>query len=553
MRCFILNRVSSEKQARGMSLEVQRELHPRIADELGCTYSKADIFDLGVSSTTFDHKNWDAIKEAIASGKYEGGYGIFGAIDRFHRDKVELFSLITYLLRFNIKIAIPDTDRTDFLPSERIPIKTFNADQFKDLIQLVFEIEEAENFKKKLRSRVKRSLSHARSIGIDIGATGLPTLGYTWDSKRQVNIGGRGYGKWVVNPNQKELVRKIFTSPLSNVQMAILLNKEGFHNTLGASFDTVSISRIRKRLRYAGKMRNDNGDIIDALNVEPIVTYEEYESVQRHGKKTKEYRGRGAKYKMIGLVKCGLCIENGLKGIMVRKAWKAARIEQARLYCDSTRYLVKPARCPAFSKGVASERIFTLTIADLSKKMNESGFLAKSLNDYKAKLSKINNVDGIAVISKRVLSLEKKIQNLTRAVADGFDRSAAIKELNRINSEKEKLIQEKTEMQIVSGKKDELPSARELRNTFNTFFQNNMAGFDEPEINTILKIFIESIRYYIDHIIIIYRFFPPSKIKTPYLDSRFKENRSPRYKVNGKDPVPNLYPINNVRIKGNGK
>jgi DNA invertase Pin-like site-specific DNA recombinase len=224
-RCFIVNRVSSEKQSHGISIAVQRHLHPLIATQLGCTYSKEDIFDLAVSSTTFDHHHWDAVKKAVASGRYSNGYAIFGAIDRYHRDKPELLELLVHLLRFNIKIALPDTERTNFLPNEKIPLKTYDADQFKDLIQLVFEIEEAESFKRRLVKRLKLSFSLARESGIDLKGTGAPNYGQHWNPKRSIPANGRLYGKWEVEPSEAKIVKIIFAQNLKSVRMAQWLNQ----------------------------------------------------------------------------------------------------------------------------------------------------------------------------------------------------------------------------------------------------------------------------------------------------------------------------------------
>lgn len=545
-RCFILNRVSTEKQKDNLSIAVQRDLHPRIADQLECTYTKADIFDLDVSSTTYDRDKWDQVKKAIASGRYANGYGIFGAIDRYHRDKDEWFEFLTHCLRQKITVVIPDTVAS--IPKgQQIPIEEYNPDKFKDLIQLVFEIEEADNFKRKLRAKIKRALSHARASGIDIAATGRPTLGLFWDSKAGAMVSGRGYGKWKINKDQAAIIREIFTTPLSNVQMAKRLNQRGHKNVLGNDFDTTGISRIRKRLRYAGKMKADSGDIIDALNIEPIVTYEEFLSAQVHGKRLKEYRGRGAKYRMIGLVKCGICIGNGLKGQMVRKSWLNARPEQVRMYCDSTRYLPREQRCIAFSKGVSGDRLFDLVVEDLRVKFENTRFIKKVLSDYSRKLERSRDEGQEASLRKRLSGVERKLVNLTKAVSEGFDASLAVREMNRLKDERAMITDQLTG--LGSDRAPEVPSAKELQQMGKIFFDSHLKSLPDDRVNGILRGLIESVHYFIDHVIVHYRYFGDTMISTPYIDYRFRANRSPLYKGARKDPVSHLNLIYNRSVK----
>jgi DNA invertase Pin-like site-specific DNA recombinase len=545
-RCFILNRVSTERQKDNLSISVQRDLHPRIADQLGCTYTKADVFDLDVSSTTYDREKWNAVKAAIASGRYANGYGIFGSIDRYHRDKDEWFEFLTHCLRQKITVVIPDTVAS--IPKgQQIPIEEYNPDKFKDLIQLVFEIEEAENFKRKLRAKVKRALSHARASGIDLGATGLPTLGVSWDSKPQVSVGGHLYGKWKVRKDQEALVRMIITTPLSNVQMAKLLNQKGYKNVLGHNFDTNSVSRIRKRLRYAGKMTNDSGDIIDALNVEPIVTYEQLQAAAKYGKRQKEYRGRGAKYKMIGLVKCGICISNGLKGQMVRKSWLNSRPEQVRMYCDSTRYLPRERRCIAFSKGVSGDRLFDLIVLDLQSKFENKRFLQKALDDYSKRMNRSKTDGQEAALRKRLSGVEKKLGNLTRAVSEGFDASLAVREMNRLKDERAAINDELNALHSTIA--PEIPSVKDLQRLSKIFFDSHIKSLPDDQVNAVMKALIDSVHYFVDHIIVNYRYFGSTMIPTPYIDYRFRANRSPLYKGARKDPVPHLNLIYHRSVK----
>ncbi len=116
---FIINHMSSEKQWEKVPIGVQRILHPRIANRLGCAYTRTDVFDLDASSSTCNRPKWASIKTSIASSQYASGY-CFRPVDRYHCDKAEWFELLVSLLRFNISVAMPDTNRTSFGKAEEI-------------------------------------------------------------------------------------------------------------------------------------------------------------------------------------------------------------------------------------------------------------------------------------------------------------------------------------------------------------------------------------------------------------------------------------------------
>ena len=523
MRCFILNRVSSSQQRDNLSITVQRDLHPRIADQLGCEYDKSDIFDLEVSSTTYDHGKWKDIKAAIASGRYANGYGIFGSIDRYHRDKDEWFELLTHCLRQKITVVIPDVS-SNIPKGQAIPVSEYNPDKFKDLIQLVFEIEEAENFKKKLRKRILSAYAQSRDSGIDVVAGGWKFHGLVWSEKRDCMINGRAYGRWIPN-DTKDVVREIFLTPVSIVRMAKILNAKGIKNAGGDTFTSKAVQRIRKRLRYAGKMLNSSGEIIDALNVTPIVSYDEFLEAQHFTRKTKDYKGRHAKYKMVGIVRCGECVSKGLRGNMSRKTWEKARADQARMYCDSTRYLPKEARCRAFSSGISAERMYQIVMDDLKGVLSDKKRLSQAIGDYKEKVERNSKMSEAEGMRKRISQAEKKILNLTKAVSNGYDSAIAIRELRNLQNEKEMYSRQLEDFSLI--RKEDVPTVKMLQGIFTGDF---LSMFSEAEINEKLKLFIESVHYFVDHIIINYRYFPKSKIITPYLDHRYRDNRSIRYK-----------------------
>lgn len=514
-RCFIINRVSTEKQRDNLSITVQRALHPRIADQLGCTYTPGDIFDLDVSSTTYDKKKWQSVKAAVASGRYANGYAIFNAIDRYHRDKIEWFELLVSLLRFNIRVAIPDTDRTSFRANEEIPIKLYNADQFKDLIQLVFEIEEADNFKRKLRKKVKLAYSQCRDDGVDIIGAGAASFGHSWESARTVMVHGRGFGRWVANEEESKIVRLIFSKELKAVEMAQWLNAHGHKTKKGKHWTSTYIYRVRQQLRLCGKIRNSSGEMIDALNIEKIVSYKEFLRFQHFSKSREIHRTRtNRRYALIGLARCGYCHDGQVESNLTRTVWKNAGSEKARLYCQKKKWKAGPAPCTEKARGYSLTSLVSLVNQDLSSKLSDEEFLRRALEHYRRSVNHSTAKGDIVEVKRQILTIEKKISNLTMAVADGFDRSAAISTLNALRMEKEDGEARLAALEQPVRQALEIPSPEEIRKLYREFLSVDHQLADNLMLFRVHSLFIERIYVYADAVTIRYRFFPEAQIKT---------------------------------------
>jgi len=514
-RCFILNRVSTEKQKDNLSITTQRQLHPRIADQLGCTYTNADVFDLAVSSTTYDRTKWIAVKTAIASGKYAGGFGIFGDISRYHRDKDEWFEFLTHCLRQKITVVNPDTDRTTFGAGENIPIKKYDADDFKDLIQLVFEIEESQNFKRKFRKKVLMAFSQARDAGINIFGAGATAFGMRWikDAKR---IGNRTFGMFQPDPKGKNVVELIFTKDLAAPNMARWLNDNGFRTHTGKHWDATGVYRVREKLIYCGKMKNTRGDIIDALNVEPIITYKQWLRAQHVNRTTSRHlEPINAKFALSGLTYCGLCADEGLENHMTRQTFDRNRIELSRMYCYRRKYKNGSGkRCQQSGHGFNMVVVLRAINHDLAGKIGNTAFVTRALRDYKNKLMKGSNIADIDALRGNLAAVEKRIRNLTDAVADGFDRSVAISQLNALKQQRDDFNNRLIDMEMPVKQSAGIPSVADVQLIYKQFLEIG-DRLNDPLLIKIHAEFIDRIYLRPDTITVQYKYFDASTIPVP--------------------------------------
>ena len=536
-RCFIVNRVSTEKQKDNLSISIQRLLHPRIADQLGCTYSREDIFDLDVSSTTYDHHKWLEVKKAVASGRYRKGYCVIGAIDRYHRDKPEWFEFMAWLLRFDITVVIPDTTRTHFPPGEKIPTKEFNPQQFHSLLQMIFEIEEAESFKRKLKARVKSALSHARDSGVDIAGTGAESFGHRWDPGRTVMIDGRGYGRWVPKVEEEKIVKILFTKDLRAVEMAQWLNTHGYKSKKGKQWTSTAIYRVRRQLRLAGKMRSSSGDIIDARNVIPIVTYKQWIATQQLIARREIHRKPSLqKYALIGLVGCGYCHDAGKEINMTRTIWGGGRPEQSRLYCQRKRWKSgSPACLEKGRAGYSLLGILRLVNKDLLRVLGTPAIYQKAVRDYRRKHERSSRPEEIKRCEDRLRRTSERIRNLTQAVEEGYDRNEAIDRLNALKDERESLQQELLKLQRPIERLTSIPPYGEASRLLEKLLTTQEAIRDNPLLFRLHDTFIDRILLYADRAEIHYKYFSnvtlkltsdilasPRKINIPALMSSYK-------------------------------
>ena len=514
-RCFILNRVSTDKQRDNLSITVQRQLHPRIADQLGCAYTPDDVFDLDVSSTTYDRRKWNAVKTAIASGRYAGGYGIFGDISRYHRDKDEWFEFLTHCLRQRITVAIPDTERTTFAAGERIPVRTYDADDFKDLIQLVFEIEESQNFKRKFRKKVLMAFSSARDAGINIFGTGSTPYGYRW-KRDGVRIGQRTFGVFVPDPDERTVVELIFTMDVAAPNMARWLNERGHKTRHRKMWDATAVYRVRRKLIYCGKMKNTRGDVIDAVNVEPIITYKQFVRAQ-HITRSTIHVGKPlrVKFALSGMSWCGLCHDAGIENKMVRQTFDRTRIETSRLYCAKRKFNAgaSPA-CRLSGRGFQMVKVLRAVNADLAEKIGDERFITRTLADYKRKVLKGSNAADVAAVRNNMAAVERKIKNLTDAVADGFDRSVAINQLNALKIERDELNNRLAALELPVKRSAAIPTAADVRELYRQFLHLGDRLGDELLVR-IHAAFIDRLYIYPDRVVVVYRYFPDASITLP--------------------------------------
>ncbi len=513
-RCFILNRVSTEKQKDNLSITVQRKIHPIIADQLDCTYTKEDIFDLDVSSTTYDREKWQSVKKAIASGRYANGYGIFGSIDRYHRDKDEWFEFLTHCLRQKITVVIPDTYTFDL--KREIPIQMYNPDKFKDLIQLVFEIEEAENFKKKFRKKVLLAFSHARDAGINIFGTGTTTLGYRWTMEKPVMIGGHAYGRFEIVPEEARVVKHIFTKNLKAPNMARWLNEHGYRLRHGGPWDSTQVYRVREKFIYAGKMKNSNGDLINAVNVEPLIDFKQWLAAQRLTEKTISVkRPINVKFILSGYTYCGLCHDEGIENRMVRQTYDRTRLDTTSLlYCHWKKFKASGRICQQRGRGFKMLNMLRVINADLADKLSDKKFLEKAIGEYRKRLERRSDAATLKQLNVSLKSVEKKIQNLAVAVAEGFDRSVAIDQLNELK-ENRLLLQQRIATTMQPQKTlEKIPYVEECQALAQKFLSVKTTLSNELLIKLHL-LFIEKINLYPDSIKIYYRYFKETKLPLP--------------------------------------
>lgn len=156
----------------------------------------------------------------------------------------------------------------------------------------------SEYYSKELAQKVIRGNRESRKKGYFTG--GRVIYGFHIENK-----------KYVLNPDEGEVVKRIFSEVLNGKKMSWIaenLNKECIPYTQGGKWDTKKIARLLKNEKYTGivKVKDETYDNI----VPGIINHSVYDEVQKKLRKNK-HRNRtlspGCVYFLSNKMYCGIC------------------------------------------------------------------------------------------------------------------------------------------------------------------------------------------------------------------------------------------------------
>lgn len=171
---------------------------------------------------------------------------------------------------------------------------------------------------KKLTERKEQSIKVVRAKK-EKGITFSNAFGAVWDQKNKILS---------FDPEKSEAIKYIFEAVIAGKTYAEILhtlNRKYIHLAIGKCFYESSIYNIIKNISYAGMRKNENGNVIQCINVNnPPINYLQWKKAneivadkkKKSGRQKYNVRGKAKRHflPLSGYLKCGHC---GSKLVMV--------------------------------------------------------------------------------------------------------------------------------------------------------------------------------------------------------------------------------------------
>lgn len=260
MKAAIYIRVSTDDQAtEGYSIEAQKRNLTKYAID-----NNLDIHDYyvddGYSAKDLNRPKLQEMMKDVESKKIDTV--CVWALDRLTRDVVDMWTLLNTFSKYGVKFLSMSDSTSTSTASGRLELN----------VKGIF----AQYERERIGERVVEGMLQRAKEGF---YTSRRVLGYDYNPITK---------QYTINPDEAKIVKLIFE--LHNkgwgiVRIANHLNKLGYHSKDGNMFANNSISyMINHGWYYCGKFmyrpKNKEPILLDAKNIEPILSYEEYLTVR---------------------------------------------------------------------------------------------------------------------------------------------------------------------------------------------------------------------------------------------------------------------------------
>ena len=413
-------------------------------------------------------------------------------LDRFSRDKYDSVYYKKRLLKNGVKV-VSVTEQLDDSPESVILESVLEgmADYY------------SKNLAREAMKGMKETAYKCQHTG------GTPPLGYDVDKETR---------KYIINPNEAEAVKLIFEKYLQgHTVMSIVneLNERGHRTKKGVLFGTNSIRSIIKNEKYCGTFvfnksaskdafgrRNgsktkDDKDIIRIKGGVPaIVTEDDYNRAQSLMESKRNGRGGRQKAKEIyllsGIIKCKC--GHAMYGNRRKPKGKPLYVSYR---CGARHKKGASSECktPEIRKEYIEDYVLTElenflvndeTASSIVDRVNK--YVDQENHVYREKLSYIEN---------EIATIDGQIENIIKAIMDGFSQGEFKAKLEDLKKEKTRLKLEKNKYsKEVSAPKIDVEVIRDKL--------NNLTGYVKtrnlPECRKLIKDFVKEVIVYENHV-----------------------------------------------------
>ncbi|OGO84671.1 MAG: hypothetical protein A2Y24_06760 [Clostridiales bacterium GWE2_32_10] len=429
MNAIAYCRFSSDKQ-RDESIEAQMRAISDYASHNDIKVSKFFI-DKAQSGTSANRTEFQNMFEYIDKAS-DLSYVIVHKLDRFSRDRYDSMYYKRKLKLKRVKL-ISVTERLDDSPESVI---------LESMLEGMAEYY-SRNLAREVMKGMKENAHQCKFNG------GSPPYGYDVDKDNY----------YIINENEANILRFIFHSYLEGYSYHDIvgeLNSKGIRNKYNKPFNVNNLYKVLKNDKYIGtytfnrkhSMKNLSGvrvfyknDIEDLIKVEDgipaIITKEVFELVQ---KKLKVNKVRSASFKakevytLSGKFFCGNCGARMIGNASGKR--KNGTIYHAYICYD------KKMKKTCNASQISKEKVENLVLDYVQTKIFSKNNVEYMASHVQEKIKELTNRrdDTILSLENSLEKIQLKINNIVKAVSDGFYNETMKEELTKLEDQKTSLL-----------------------------------------------------------------------------------------------------------------
>ena len=234
--------------------------------------------------------------------------------------------------------------------------------------------------------------------------------------KRMLGYRKGSDGRYEIDPDEALVVRRIFNEYQEGKPQAEIvadLNRDGFRTSRNMAFTKNSIYRVISNEKYTGMYRYK--DIEDPDGIPPIISKEQFEAVQKMADK-KHYKKRKKEpadmFILTGKLYCGHCGHP-----MTGESARSKNGSYFRYYtCTESRK--RGSECQ--KRRVQKEWIEAEIIRIISAEILSDEFIGIVADAFMEKQAARDNKKELAALNHQLKEVEKKINNINSAMAEGI-------------------------------------------------------------------------------------------------------------------------------------
>lgn len=469
MKCSIIRRVSTEEQAKKMSLSKQLEFCTDSINNRHWTFVHDFNFENTHGYEIINHPLYLDFKKHVQQRQCD--VVMLAMIDRALRDSDLWRDLCRTLQNNHVLLATPS--------------QIYDPQNIDDEFTLNIHSAVGHRERKLIKKRTQVGRDGAKDKGKWLG--GRTPFGYKYipgDKEKPIHI----------VPEQAKTIRRILDlkTKYAKTEICEIFNNEGTFTKEGYRWTPRILRRVieKHRLRfYAGLRLDKDGNEIDAIWDQVITKDEYYDYITKL--KTRRSWLDNPKHLLTGLdiLKCGYC------GYSVRTATNRRTKYSVHYYYCSSHYTYKDCKK---SKCIKMNTVDPLVIRDIILRLQKSNIIKEGLKEIENRKND-NTIRNDFVA--RLNTLYNKRENLIKAIED---------KLLEYDEIKTRLTTIKAEINTIESKIKKMDSEIEFidMRTIEPFKKviNKISDFELKDKRNLISILINKIKLYGTYITIDYNF-----------------------------------------------